>query len=230
MVYQSPAIKALPVHLEGENEVLLDDYLEDEDLDDAIDVQKRTKLEMYFHYNTNTPPWDSHKQPMMPGNANIEPNGCVRCPCTDDAGRGMIRHQLHCHNYEAFGSKMRWHNYQWKVYSNAVRSIARCHMATYSDLERFSLRLLLLHIPYPKSYADMLRKADGTLHTTFAEAATAHRLLKNDDAWIRTFEEMCIRMNNWYRALDEFALILVHNELTDAKAFTCISWNASGPG
>ena len=50
------------------------------------------------------------------------------------------------------------------------------------DVERFHLRILLLHCPGAQSFED-LRTVDGTLAETFKEACALRNLIQDDTEW-----------------------------------------------
>ncbi|RCN37604.1 hypothetical protein ANCCAN_16484 [Ancylostoma caninum] len=68
---------------------------------------------------------------------------------------------------------------KWKIRERGTRQIGRMYTATPRDMERFSLRLLLLHRKNIHSSED-LRTIEGVVHTTFTEAARAFNLLHDD--------------------------------------------------
>ncbi|RCN44400.1 hypothetical protein ANCCAN_09614 [Ancylostoma caninum] len=68
---------------------------------------------------------------------------------------------------------------KWTIRERGTPQIGRMYTATPRDMERFSLRLLLLHRKNIHSFED-LRTIEGVVHTTFTEAARAFNLLHDD--------------------------------------------------
>ncbi|VDO05186.1 unnamed protein product [Haemonchus placei] len=76
---------------------------------------------------------------------------------------------------------------KWKMRLRQNRQIGRMYTADPSDVERYSLRILLLNRRGPKSFSD-LRTVDGVVHDTFKEAAKALGLMNDDSHY-----ESCLR-------------------------------------
>nr|CDJ90379.1 uncharacterized protein LOC100903664 [Haemonchus contortus] len=68
---------------------------------------------------------------------------------------------------------------KWKPRVRQNRQIGRMYTANPLDVERYSLRILLLHRRGPKSFND-LKTVDGVLHDTFKDAAKALGLMNDD--------------------------------------------------
>lgn len=66
--------------------------------------------------------------------------------------------------------------------------VSRIYTASISNMELYSLRLLLLSVPGPTSFED-IRTFEGTIHETFQAAANARDLLESDMEWDRCLEE-----------------------------------------
>ena len=77
----------------------------------------------------------------------------------------------------------------WKKRRRNYLSIGRMYSAHPTEGERFFLRLLLQHIRGAKSFEDLRKSEDGTLHGTFRQAASAMGLLEDDDEWINCMLE-----------------------------------------
>ncbi len=110
-------------------------------------------------------------------------------------------------------------HYVWKskqrVWSKRKKvtkaTISRMNMVHPTDIERFSMRLLLLNIPGAKSF-EHLRTVDGHIFNTFHEAAAELKLLADDKEWFQTLSE-AISIYTDIRALRElFASILKHSQ------------------
>lgn len=81
---------------------------------------------------------------------------------------------------------------------------------------RYSLRLLLHHVPGAKSYADV-RTVDGIVYGTFEEAALKHGLLEDDREWDECLREAAsTQMPIQLRQL--FATLLTFNNPVDPGA------------
>nr|CDJ95688.1 Protein of unknown function DUF889 domain containing protein [Haemonchus contortus] len=76
---------------------------------------------------------------------------------------------------------------KWKARLRQNRQIGRMYTANPLDVERYSLRILLLNRRGPKSFSD-LRTVDGVVHETFKEAAKALGLMNDDSHY-----ESCLR-------------------------------------
>lgn len=106
-------------------------------------------------------------------------------------------------------------NGQWKRRVNTKHNlVTRIHTVSPRDQERFALRLLLQHIPSPKSFND-LKIINGTQYATFNEAAQAYGLVVNSAIWHNTMDELC-RSSMPGRIRSAFALILAYNNPPDA--------------
>lgn len=81
-----------------------------------------------------------------------------------------------------------WIKGEWATRQRFTRCIGRIYTVNPIDKERFSLRLLLLHVKGPTSF-DFLKTVDGVLCTSFSEAATKMNLLDNDREWYSCLQE-----------------------------------------
>lgn len=81
-----------------------------------------------------------------------------------------------------------WKKGEWATRKRFTKCIGRIYTVNPTDKERFSLRLLLLHVKGPTSF-DFLKTVDGVLCTTFSEAATKMNLLDNDREWYECLRE-----------------------------------------
>ena len=112
-------------------------------------------------------------------------------------------------------------HYVWKDSSKswvprkkgAEKVIARMYFVNPRDMEKYCLRLLLLHIQGPTSF-EYLRTVDGITLATFKEACIIRNLLADDTEWERVMAEAtAFQMPSQLRAL--FATICVHCEPTN---------------
>ena len=98
-------------------------------------------------------------------------------------------------------AKVPWH------YQGSRPVIGRMHSVSPRDIERYCLRLLLLHIKGPQSY-DALKLHNNVQHRTFHEAAIARGLLADDREWHNCLTEANLTMMP-YRLMSLFACILI---------------------
>lgn len=83
--------------------------------------------------------------------------------------------------------------------------------------ELFALRMLLLHVPGPQSFAH-LRNVNGRQHATFRAAAQSLGLMKNDEIFYDTFDNLLpLRMPPQLRQL--LASLLMNYIITSAETF-----------
>eukprot|EP00116_Pleurobrachia_bachei_P000295 sb/3460557/ len=98
---------------------------------------------------------------------------------------------------------------------DSLRIIPRMYYVTPRDLERFYLRLLLLHVRGATSFKD-LRTYNGTVYYTFEETCRARGLLESNDEWFNCLEEASITaMPAQLRFL--FVTLLAHCNPPEAK-------------
>ncbi|XP_021867210.2 uncharacterized protein [Spinacia oleracea] len=94
--------------------------------------------------------------------------------------------------YGQFTEKYRWDgaSKQWLLRKNKTIVVGRLAFVAPSEGERYFLRLLLVHVPIPKSFEDLLT-VDGYRCVTFQEAALKRNLLEEDDAVDLCLAEAC---------------------------------------
>ena len=81
------------------------------------------------------------------------------------------------------------HNKRWQPRKRGGQKvIRRMYTVNPTELERFYLRLLLLHVQGAKSYED-LRTVDGNVVATFQMACNLLGLLNDDDKWTNALME-----------------------------------------
>ena len=102
-----------------------------------------------------------------------------------------------------------WKNKIWNPRKkDADRIIERIYTSSPKDTERFYLRILLCHRKGPKLFED-IRTVDGTVCSTFQEAAERLGYLECDTEWDTCLEEATV--NQMPRQLRElFVLITIH--------------------
>lgn len=67
--------------------------------------------------------------------------------------------------------------------------IGRLYQVNPTEGERFYLRRLLHHIPGCKSFEDLRTLDNGTICTSFKEAALKHEFIEDDQEWIDCLQE-----------------------------------------
>ena len=104
---------------------------------------------------------------------------------------------------------------RWVPRKKQARVIGRIYTVGVKQVERFSLRLLLIAVKGATSFEN-LRTVDGVVHQTFKSAAAARGLLEDDIVWERTMDEAAsFSMPPELRQL--FVDLCVHCNLTDAN-------------
>jgi len=103
---------------------------------------------------------------------------------------------------------------QWKRRQRGgEKVIGRMYAVSMHDVERYFMRLLLLHIRGAKSFED-LRTVNGTVFATFKEAAKDMGLLATDEVWDVTMREASISLMP-SKLRDMFGTICGFNVLSD---------------
>nr|CAH7714780.1 unnamed protein product [Callosobruchus chinensis] len=130
---------------------------------------------------------------------------------TDESARQYLYTEIPTH--------FRFIHGQWQPrisQSAADKVIARMYNYSFSDRERYYLRLLLLHVKGPTCFRDV-RTYENIIYTSFREAAQARGLLFDDQEWERCLDEAIgFKLPRQLRQL--FALICVFCEVTDPNA------------
>ena len=101
---------------------------------------------------------------------------------------------------------------------NIPETIGRLYSIHPSQIELFSLRLLLNNVRGPTSFKD-LRTVDGQCYSTFQEAAIKRNLCKDDSIWINCMKEENDSETNIQQLRQLFVTILVHCEVSNHKQF-----------
>src|SRR5580765_5147656 len=97
--------------------------------------------------------------------------------------------------------------------------ISRLYTVSIKDIERFYLRLLLLHVAGAKRFED-LKTVNGVLYETFKDAAIAKNLVETDDLWEKTLED-ATESNMPAQLRELFAYICIFGTPIDVPAI----WN-----
>lgn len=102
----------------------------------------------------------------------------------------------------------------WVRRQRGTKIVARMYTVGLQDIERFCLRLLLLHVPGATSF-EYLRTINGVEYHTFKEAAFHLNLLSSDEEW-----EKC---------LDEAVVFLMPPQLRQTFALICVFCAPTNP-
>lgn len=97
---------------------------------------------------------------------------------------------------------------RWVARTYSRSAIGRLYFVQPRDIERYSLRLLLIHVQGATSW-EHLRTVGGVLYLTFQAAATASGLLDNDQEWEDCLEEACNFQVSAGKLRELFAIVLV---------------------
>ncbi|KAK9873683.1 hypothetical protein WA026_023683 [Henosepilachna vigintioctopunctata] len=79
----------------------------------------------------------------------------------------------------------------WQKRQRKCNVIPRMYTISPKHVEKFHLRILLLHTPGPKSFRDLLT-VNGIVYSTFQEAAQQRYLICSDEEWKRTLEHAAL--------------------------------------
>jgi hypothetical protein len=116
-------------------------------------------------------------------------------------------------NHYTFDAKKRTWNIRKKGHNDVI---GRMYTVSPRDLERFFLRLVLLHVANAKSFVD-LRTVNGVTASTFQEAAVLLGLVERNEQWIKCMEEAVhSAMPSAIRGL--FVTILIYGNLPNIHA------------
>jgi len=142
-------------------------------------------------------------------------------PAATAIARSLLYHDMPLHfTFESKSKtwKLRTRPLPAKVpwsYAGTRPIIGRMHHTSPKDIERYCLRLLLLHIKGPCSY-EALKLHDGVQHRTFHEAAIARELMTDDREWHNCLTEANLTMMP-HRMVSLFACILISCNPSDPK-------------
>ncbi|XP_073120706.1 uncharacterized protein [Henckelia pumila] len=123
--------------------------------------------------------------------------------------------------YREFPQYFTWIQFrkEWVPRRSQNQVVGRIYVVSPSEGERFYLRILLNHVPGPKSF-DYLMTVNGNVYTTFKEAAEIRGLLQHDDYVHHCLIEACsVKMPSSLRRL--FVSILVFCQPTNV----CELWD-----
>jgi len=105
---------------------------------------------------------------------------------------------------------------EWKKRQKNCKIVSRMYNVSPKDIERYALRVLLLHVKGATSF-ESIRTLDNRVYSSFHEAAVARGLFENDDEWRSCMTEAStLKMPKQLRNL--FATICVFTNISDPKS------------
>ena len=104
----------------------------------------------------------------------------------------------------------------WTDRSRNSKVVGRMHTVRPADIERFHLRILLLHVRGPVSFED-LRTFENETSPTFLAAAQRRGLTRNDNTYVETIDE-CIQFQMPSQLRSLFATLLAFCEIGNPQA------------
>ena len=197
---KSHAIERLPVHLENRETIY---FSEGRETDAAANSAcKKTKLTAWFQLN-------AAEASSGAADSGIAP-AAQQWRYTDIPD-----------HYVWDGSTTSWKRRQRRA--KGGRILARMYAVSPKDLERFALRLMLLHVPGACGFQH-LRTVEGIIYGTFREAAQARGLIQSDKEIELTLEEFILSECSPIKLCDFFALLLIWHEVGDARPIWDAYW------
>ncbi|MEM6781237.1 MAG: hypothetical protein AAF569_05190, partial [Pseudomonadota bacterium] len=141
-----PSILPLPIHLENQNQVLINCDAEwcKEALENKVKNSESTPLTEYFKNNAQ-----EIKQPLTKAQLGQHEDGTIKAKGPDILYGNYPK-------YYAWDHKKK----QWKRRKNKTFQIGRLHTVHKGANERFYLRLLLNHVSGSTSYKDLMKVDD----------------------------------------------------------------------
>lgn len=114
--------------------------------------------------------------------------------------------EAHQYLYTEIPNHYTFKNNKWtKRQRGGDNVIGRMYAVAPNDVQRFYIRILLLHVKGAKSFRD-LRHYNGTYYETYKEAVVARGLLEDDQEWINCLQEM-VATNMPHQLRELFAYI-----------------------
>lgn len=107
-------------------------------------------------------------------------------------------------------------NKKWKKRTRKSEVIGRIHFIHPADLEKFSLRTLLLHRKGPTSFADLMT-IDNKTYNSCREACCALGLIENDNEYDNCLSEAASVQTNIGSLRNLFSIILINCQVIDPK-------------
>jgi hypothetical protein len=216
---RKPAVFRLNVHLEDQQTVYFnpDDY-DLENFEHKLEQSKRTPLTAYFELNRNLKAKaDRFKDEVKTGQETKEGRKARK----DWAlAKTLLFRQIPEH-YTWDPKTREWKRRQLGLKNDIPTQISRVYTVHPTELERYSLRLLLNHVPGVTCFKDLLENVEenGEPYETFHAAAVARNLVKDDHMWIECIKEhsQTQRYIDYLRSL--FTTILLHCHVGKPGAF-----------
>eukprot|EP00662_Eupelagonemidae_sp_cell21_P057666 gene57666-biopygen17129 len=101
----------------------------------------------------------------------------------------------------------------WKQRPRDHNTVSRIYTCNPKDVDRFYLRLLLLHVPGAKSFAD-LRTVNGVTHADYRAAAVALGIATDDSEFHAALTEACAQTTSGSRLRDLFTTMLLFSGIS----------------
>jgi len=200
-----PAVFRLNVHLPDQQTVYFnpDDY-DLENFQHKLERSRRTPLTAYFELNRN-----------LKANAS-KPDATEDMKSEwEETGKLLFRKIPEKYTWDAKEKA-------WKRRKRGELQIGRVYTVHPTELERYSLRLLLNHVPGVTSFDDLkMVMVDGKekFCDSFHEAAIARNLVRDDHMWIECMKEESQTQTNIFRLRSLFTTILLHCDVGKPGAF-----------
>jgi len=189
---RKPPVCRLQVHLKDKQTVYFDANETDESIE-KIDRYERTQLTSFFELNVNEKESERALAPTLLYREIPE-------------------------KYAWNSSKRKWTRRKKGNAEGIPEQIGRMYSIHPTQIELYSLRLLLNHVQGPTSYED-LRTVNGVQHKTFQEAAIARNLVKNDEIWIECMKEANDSQTNIHLLRKLFITIILNCEVSKHNEF-----------
>lgn len=202
---RSPAVFRLNIHLPDQQTVYFnpDDY-DLENFQHKLERSKRTPLTAYFELNRN-----------LKANAS-KPDATEGTKKEwEETGKLLFRQIPDKYTWDP---KAR----AWNRRKRGDGQVGRVYSVHPTELERYSLRLLLNHVPGVTSFDDLkMVMIDGKEKSceSFHEAAIARNLVKDDHMWIECMKEESETQTNIFRLRSLFTTILLYCHVAKPRAF-----------
>jgi len=207
---RKPAVFRLNVHLPDEHTVYFnpDDY-DIENFQHKLERSKSTPLTAYFD---------------LVRKVNSTKRKGAKETDTEKEERELVNSLLFRHIPEHYTWDRK--KKQWKRRKRGVSTseespesqIARVYSVHPTEMERYSLRLLLNHVAGKESFED-LRTVHGEVFPTFHAAAVALNLVQNDQMWVECMNEAYETQKSGYLLSKLFVTILLNCHVGNPETF-----------
>ncbi|KAL7491042.1 hypothetical protein ACHAWT_000513 [Skeletonema menzelii] len=221
---RKPAVFRLNIHLPEQQTVYYnpDDYnMEDfehkvnmKEFAQKLDNAKKTPLTEYFDLNKKV-------------NSTKGPNETEEERKEREHVNSLLFREIPEH-YTWNAKKKCWAKRKRGKDGDCQQMIGRVYTVHPTEIERYSLRLLLNHVKGKESFED-LRTVDNKVFPTFHATAVALNLVKNDKIWIECMKEANDTQTNINLLRRLFVTIFLNCQVGDPEAFyqACASFLCS---